>query len=99
MVQRVTTLSSSAISSSRVSLRLGKASKKEGGDKTAWGFLSALDVLIGFVPDEIRGIELVDEVWVVLVDDLKNSVLGPGTVAVDSPRVHPFFKLVGLLAT
>src|SRR5215208_3697654 len=24
----------------------------------------------------------------------KNAVLGPGTVAVDSPRVHPFFKLV-----
>ena len=73
MVQRVTNLSSSAISSSRVRLRLGKASKKEGGDKTAWGFPSALDVLIGFVPDEIRGIELVDEVWVVLVDDLPRT--------------------------
>ena len=52
---------------------MGKASKKEGGDKTAWGFLSALDVLIGFVPDEIRGIELADKVWVVLVDDLPRT--------------------------
>jgi hypothetical protein len=29
--------------------------------------------LIGFVPDEIRGIELADKVWVVLVDNLPRT--------------------------
>jgi hypothetical protein len=45
---------------------------EERGDKLL-GFLGALDVLIGFMPDEISGIHLVDEVWVVLVDDLPRT--------------------------
>ncbi len=45
---------------------------EERGDELL-GFLGAVDILIRFVPDEIRGIELVDEVWVVLVDDLSRT--------------------------
>ena len=41
---------------------------EERGDKLL-GFLGAVNVLIRFMPDEIRGLHLVDEVWVVLVDD------------------------------
>jgi hypothetical protein len=71
MVQRVTTLSSSAISSSRVTLRWGKASKKV--EKNCLASSGPWISWIRFVPDEIRGIELVDEVWVVLVDDLPRT--------------------------
>jgi hypothetical protein len=46
--------------------------RKERGDKSP-GLLVALDILIGFVPDEVGSVELFYELWVSLVDDLPRT--------------------------
>src|SRR5215208_1062746 len=52
-------------------VEVGEGSK-ERGDKLL-GLLVALDVLIGFVPDEVGRVELFYEVWVSLVHDLPST--------------------------
>jgi hypothetical protein len=71
MVHRVTTLSSSAISSSTVTLRSGKASKKV--ETNCLGLSRSLGCLDRVRARRNQGIELVDEVWVVLVGDLPRT--------------------------
>ena len=46
--------------------------RKERGDELL-GLLVALDVSIRFVPDEVARVELFDEVWVPLADDLPRT--------------------------